>query len=77
MDPSSDSLRLWMGQWRSASVALVEQRKRELRGLSHQQALDASDALLSLSHLGGLHPSRRTNSGLVRQQALFHQRRVI
>jgi hypothetical protein len=76
MDSGSDTQQLWMKQWRSASVALAEQRKRELRGLSAQQALAASDALLSLAHLLAVHPSRVADSGLVRQQALFHRRRV-
>lgn len=60
--------------WRAASVALAEQRKRELREMSAQQALAASEALLSLVPLIPLHPSRLTDSGLVRQQALFRRR---
>jgi hypothetical protein len=64
----------WMAQWRTASAALAEQRKQELRAMSAREALAASDALLSLALLIPLPPSRSTGSGLVRQQALFHRR---
>ena len=74
MDAGSDTGQLWMKQWRSASLALAEQRKRELRALSAEQALAASDALLSLAPLFALSPDRVAASGLVRQQALLHRR---
>jgi hypothetical protein len=64
-----------MAQWRRASVALEGQRRRELRALTSQAALAASDALLSLGATLPLDSSRLTSSGLVRQQALFHRRR--
>ncbi len=64
-----------MMQWRRAAVALEEQRKRELRALSDQEALAASDALLSPALILPLDASRLTDSGLARQQALFHLRR--
>lgn len=64
-----------MRQWRRAAVALEEQHRRELRALTEQEALAASDALLSLVLLLPGDPSRRRSSGLVRQQALFHRRR--
>jgi len=64
-----------MMQWRRAAVALEERRKRELQGLSEQEALAASDALLSLAATLPLATSRLTDSGLVRQQARFHRRR--
>jgi len=72
MDVDADAQQLWMTQWRGASVTLAEQRKKELREMSAQQALAAADALLSLAPLVALHPSRLTDSGLVSQQALFH-----
>ena len=63
-----------MMQWRRAALALEEQRKRELRALSDQEALAASDALLALAVVLPLDARRLTGSGLVRQQALFHRR---
>jgi hypothetical protein len=72
----ADRQQLWIRQWRRASVTLAEQRERDLREMSAQQALAAIDALLSLAPLVPLHPSRLTDSGLVRQQALFHRRAV-
>ena len=68
------SQRAWMMQWRRAAVALEEQRGRELRALTDQDALAASDALLSLATALPLDTNRLTDSGLVRQQALFHRR---
>ena len=64
----------WIRQWQSASTMLAEQRKRELREMSAEQAFAAIEALLSVAPLIPLHPSRLTDSGLVRQQALFHRR---
>jgi len=64
----------WVEQWKRAAVALAEQRRRELSELTEEQALAASEALLSIAPLARLHPSRRTTSGLVEQQALFHRR---
>jgi hypothetical protein len=65
---------IWMNQWRRATVALEDQRKRELEGLTDQKALAASDALLSLAVTLPIDVGRLTSSGLVRQQALFHRR---
>jgi hypothetical protein len=65
---------IWMNQWRRAAVALEDQRKRELVGLTDQKALAASDALLSLAVTLPINVGRLTSSGLVRQQALFHRR---
>jgi len=62
-----------MTQWRRAAVALEEQRRRELRALSDREALAASDALLSLATVLPRNTNRLTDSGLVRQQALFHR----
>ena len=68
------SQRAWMMQWRRAAVALEEHRRRELRALTDQDALAASDALLSLATGLPLDTNRLADSGLVRQQALFHRR---
>ena len=65
-----------MAQWRSAAIALSEQRARELGGLTDAEALAASDALLALAFVVPIDPARLTGSGLVRQQELFHRRAV-
>jgi hypothetical protein len=64
---------VWVAQWCEAGPALAEQRARELREMSEAQALAAAEALLSLALLHPLNASRLTESGLVRQQALFHR----
>lgn len=64
-----------MEQWRRAARALEAQRKDELRAMSEPEALAASDALLSLALVVRIDPSRVTDSGLVRQQDIFHRRR--
>ena len=64
-----------MKQWRRAAGALAAQRRRELRALTDAEALAAADALLSLATVLPLDPRRLSDSGLVRQQALFHRRR--
>ena len=66
----------WMAQWRSAAIALAEQRARELGDLRDAEALAASDALLSLALVVPIDPARLTGSGLVHQQELFHRRAV-
>jgi hypothetical protein len=65
-----------MAQWRAAATALDAQRRSELRALTPEKALAMSDALLSLADPSNLAESRRTHSGLVEQQALFHRVRV-
>ena len=64
----------WMAQWRGAREALRVQRALELAALSDEQTLAAADVLLSLELAAALPEARRTSSGLVRQQALFHGR---
>lgn len=66
----------WLEQWTSAGPALAELRRQRLRALTESQALAASEAVLSLATLGPVSPRRRTHSGLVTQQALFHRHRV-
>ena len=72
MDPAAQEA--WIAQWRSAAIALAEQRARELGGLTDAEALAASDALLSLALVVPIDPARLTGSGLVHQQELFHRR---
>ena len=72
---NAEEQRAWMGQWRRAGPALEAQRRQELRAMSEAEALAASEALLSLLAVVPVDPNRLTDSGLVRQQALFHRRR--
>jgi hypothetical protein len=65
----------WMRQWRTAGPALEEVRKRELRDLTDERALAATDELLSMANLAPLPPERLLSSGLVTQQTLLHNRR--
>lgn len=66
--------RRWMGQWRAATLAIEEQRRLELRSLTTERALAATEALLALASPAGLSVERRTHSGLVEQQRLLHRR---
>jgi hypothetical protein len=72
--PSDTVQRRWIAQWKEARSALRAQRAAELARLSDERALAAADALLSMGHATHLSPTRRTSSGLVRQQALLHRR---
>jgi len=74
MRPSPATQRAWMEQWRGAAVALEEQHRAELRALTPEKALAAIDAVLSLVDPRRIPSHRRTHSGLVEQQALFHRR---
>ena len=64
----------WLQQWRAAGPALEEVRERELGDLTDEQALAATEALLSIESTMPLPPDRLGTSGLVAQQALFHRR---
>ena len=66
--------RRWAEQWREAGNALEEQRRRELRALTAERALAATEAVLALSSPVHLSADRRTHSGFVEQQRLFHRR---
>jgi hypothetical protein len=66
--------RRWMEQWRGAALALEEHKRRELRFLTDERALAASDALLALACPERLSPERRNSSGLVEQQQQLHRR---
>ena len=68
--------RAWMAQWRGAAVALAEQRIRELRALTDEDARAATLALLDLGASLPIPPDREKTSGLVIQQALFHRKRA-
>jgi hypothetical protein len=64
--------RAWLAQWERARGALDGVHTRELESLTAEDALRASDALLSLADPHTLSVDRRTTSGLVIQQRLFH-----
>jgi hypothetical protein len=68
--------RVWVAHWRRAGVALARQRARELRELTPEQALAASETLLALALTVPLDSRRVTQSGLVEQQRRFHRRAV-
>ncbi len=66
--------REWLRQWNHAGRALKENWRRELKHLSAERALAASEALLSLITTVTSNPARLRWSGLVEQQALFHRK---
>lgn len=72
---SADFARAWMAQWRAAAAALAEQRVRELRALTDEDARSAIAALLDLGASLPISPERERTSGLVIQQALLHRTR--
>ncbi len=74
MGLESSAQRLWMRQWRDAGPALAAVRRTELMRISNEQALAASEALLSLVAAVNINPRRLRWSGLVEQQAIFHCR---
>ena len=71
--PTEVQQRAWMTQWNEARHALRAQRAVEIQALSNEAALAAAEALLSIGPLAAVPESRRTSSGLVRQQALFRR----
>lgn len=73
MSLTAETERAWLEQWRAGAVALARQRRDELRALSPESALAASEALLSLADRSRLSDQRRSHSGFVEQQALFHR----
>jgi len=75
MEVNPEQARAWMEQWRAASHALAEQRRRELRQLTDEAALAAAEALLSMADPRAVPGHRRSSSGLVDQQALLHRAR--
>jgi len=72
---ASAQRRRWIEQWHGAGPALAALRRRELAALGDEQALAATEALLSLAAGCAPDPRRIATSGLVAQQALLHRRR--
>jgi hypothetical protein len=75
MAQSSEEQRQWMEQWRSASVALREVKKSELRALTEQEALQQFNALDLPAEAVYISPNRSHGQGLVEQQRLFSKLR--
>ena len=73
---SREAARNYVRQWSDTGRVLNEQRWRELAALDTERALAASDALIDAALLVPLPESRRSASGLVEQQALFHRRAI-
>ncbi|HVO11948.1 MAG TPA: hypothetical protein VMX54_14510 [Vicinamibacteria bacterium] len=69
VDP--ERLRLWARTWQETGEALVAVRYAELRAMTSEQALQATERLLSLGAQTPLSTERRGSSGLVEQQTLF------
>jgi hypothetical protein len=61
----------WARTWQAAGEALDKVRRAELRALTPEKALFATDNLLSLGTGMALPERRRGTSGLVEQQRLF------
>ena len=69
VDP--ENLRLWARTWQETGEALAAVRRTELRALTSEQALRATERLLSLGAQTPISEERRRSSGLVEQQMLF------
>ncbi len=63
---ADENARRWMQQWRVAAKELPLRKAAELAALTDEQALAATEALLSLAT-----PPPERGSGLVEQQRLF------
>jgi len=68
-----ETQKAWARQWQGAGEALARVRRGELRALTPEQALAASDDLLSLGDRLPLPPQRWATSGLVEQQRLLRR----
>lgn len=66
-----EEMKQWMAQWRSAEVALYEQKFLELQAMTEEQALRISNMLLQFALGSYRSPERETYSGLVEQQRIF------
>ncbi|MCL4263413.1 MAG: hypothetical protein KJ069_09365 [Anaerolineae bacterium] len=69
----TDEQEQWLAQWRAASIALRQQKMKELADLSEVEARQATGSLLLLA--GRVQPGhpRWDTSGLVEQQRWFHR----
>jgi hypothetical protein len=67
-------MRRWVNQWAETGKLLEEIHRRELREMTEEQARAASEDLLEIGASHPLSERRRSWSGLIEQQALFHRR---
>jgi hypothetical protein len=70
-----DAERAYIKRWVETGNLLEQRRWQELRALDDRRALEAADYLIDAALKVPLPSARRTSSGLVEQQALFHRRR--
>jgi hypothetical protein len=66
-----ETQKAWARKWAHAGEALAEVRRAELRTMSAEQALAASDDLLSLSDRLSSSSTKWTTSGQVELQRLL------
>jgi len=66
-----ETQKAWARTWQATGKALEAIRRAELRALTPEKALRATDNLLSLGAGVPLSAERRRTSGLVEQQRLF------
>jgi hypothetical protein len=70
-----EAQKAWARAWQVTGEALEKIRRAELRTLTAEKALAATDNLLSLGAGVALSAGRRRASGLVEQQRLFSRLR--
>jgi hypothetical protein len=66
-----ETQKAWARTWQATGKALEAIRRAELRALTLEKALRATDNLLSLGAGMPMSAERRRTSGLVEQQRLF------
>lgn len=66
-----ETQKAWARTWQATGEALAKVRRADLRALTPEKALFATDDLLSLGSGMALPERRRGSSGLVEQQRLF------
>ncbi len=66
-----ETQKAWARTWQETGRALEAIRRSELRALTPERALRATDDLLGLGAEMALSAERRRTSGLVEQQRLF------
>jgi hypothetical protein len=70
-----ETQKAWARTWQATGEALENVRRAELRALTPDKALSATDNLLSLGAGIALSAQRRSSSGFVEQQRLFSRLR--
>lgn len=65
--------RAYVQGWKETGRILEEIRWRELREIDDRAALVATDSLIEIGAMTPISERRRSWSGLIEQQALFHR----